>query len=249
MAGLLFVSSNRPPSYLDSRWNSSDYPSPRASERRILPQFVMLNIFINLLLVVHVLVCLLIVVAVLMQRPKNEGLGAAFGGGMTDSLFGAQTTNVLATITRWLGGLFFVVTLVLSALYARQGREKTGVEQRLQQSAKPVDLPPSTTLPSGVSTEAAPGAANEVPKSAPESTKPAVEAPKPAAEAPKPAVEAPKPAAEAPKPAAEAPNPAAEAPKPLSSSDLLRAEPILKLTSTPQSNVAPASANLGGSGQ
>ena len=56
----------------------------------------MINIFINLLLVVHVLVCALIVLAVLMQRPKNEGLGAAFGGGMTDSLFGAQTTNVLA---------------------------------------------------------------------------------------------------------------------------------------------------------
>ena len=85
----------------------------------------MLNIFINLLLVVHVLVCLLIVVAVLMQRPKNEGLGAAFGGGMTDSLFGAQTTNVLATITRWLGALFFVLTLTLSAQLILQTLNKS----------------------------------------------------------------------------------------------------------------------------
>ena len=226
----------------------------------------MLNILITLLLVVHVLVCLLTILAVLMQRPKNEGLGAAFGGGMTDSLFGAQTTNVLATITRWLGGLFFGLTLVLSALYARQGREKTGVEQRLQQSAKPVEAPSTTTLPSGISTEIAPDAsknpseapkpaaeapkpAAEVPKPAAEAPKPAAEAPKPAAEAPKPAAEAPKPAAEAPKPAGEAPKPAAEAPKPaaeapksLSSSDLLRAEPILKLASTPQPNVVPTSA-------
>ena len=102
----------------------------------------MINIFINLLLVVHVLVCALIVLAVLMQRPKNEGLGAAFGGGMTDSLFGAQTTNVLANITRWLGVLFFVLTLFLSALYARQGREQTSVQQKLQQSVQPVVDPP-----------------------------------------------------------------------------------------------------------
>ena len=209
----------------------------------------MLNIFINLLLVVHVLVCLLIVVAVLMQRPKNEGLGAAFGGGMTDSLFGAQTTNVLATITRWLGALFFVLTLALSALYARQGREKTGVEQRLQQSPKPVE-PAATVSPTdaSVAPEApkpapeAPKPAPEAPKPAPEAPKPAPEAPKPAPEAPKPAPEAPKPAPEAPKPAPEAPKPAPEAPKPVSGVDLLRAEPILKLASTPALNVAPASA-------
>ena len=59
-----------------------------------------MQIVINILLVIHVLVSLLIVFLVLMQRPKNEGLGAAFGGGVTDNLFGAQTTNVLQTITR-----------------------------------------------------------------------------------------------------------------------------------------------------
>ena len=57
-----------------------------------------MQIVINILLVIHVLVSLLIVFLVLMQRPKNEGLGAAFGGGVTDNLFGAQTTNVLQTI-------------------------------------------------------------------------------------------------------------------------------------------------------
>ena len=67
----------------------------------------MLTIAINSLLALHVLVSLLIVLVVLMQRPKNEGLGAAFGGGMTDNLFGAQTTNVLQKFTRLLGGTFF----------------------------------------------------------------------------------------------------------------------------------------------
>ena len=48
----------------------------------------MLPIVIKILLVIHVIVSLLIILLVLMQRPKNEGLGAAFGGGTTDQLFG-----------------------------------------------------------------------------------------------------------------------------------------------------------------
>ena len=163
----------------------------------------MLNIFINLLLVAHILVCLLIVLAVLMQRPKNEGLGAAFGAGTADSLFGAQTTNVLAAITRWLGGLFFGLTLILSALYARQGRERTDVEQKLQAAPKPVEASPA--LPAGLPDVKLDGVPTpEAPKPAPEAPKPAPEAPKPAHEAPKPAPEAPKPAPEAPKPNGEA---------------------------------------------
>ena len=82
----------------------------------------MFNILINLMIVILVIDAALLILVVLMQRPKSEGLGAAFGGGMTENLFGAQTSNVLATITRWLGGIFFGLTLLLSIVYARQSR-------------------------------------------------------------------------------------------------------------------------------
>jgi preprotein translocase subunit SecG len=36
-----------------------------------------MSILINILLVIEVLICLLLILLVLMQRPKNEGLGAA----------------------------------------------------------------------------------------------------------------------------------------------------------------------------
>jgi preprotein translocase subunit SecG len=85
----------------------------------------MLSLFINFLLAINVVVSLLIILVVLMQRPKSEGLGAAFGGGMTENLFGAQTSNVLANFTRWLGGIFFFLTLVLSILYAKQSQQLT----------------------------------------------------------------------------------------------------------------------------
>ena len=109
-----------------------------------------MQIVINILLVIHVLVALLIVFLVLMQRPKNEGLGAAFGGGVTDNLFGAQTTNVLQTITRWLGCIFFALSLGLSLLYVKAPR-KTGLVERLGTGAaapaKPVPNDQSPAAP------------------------------------------------------------------------------------------------------
>ena len=79
-----------------------------------------LNISINLLLVIHVAVCLLLALVVLMQRPKQEGLGAAFGAGLTDQAFGARTTDVLQKGTIYLGTLFFVITLVLAILIGKR---------------------------------------------------------------------------------------------------------------------------------
>lgn len=109
----------------------------------------MLPIVINLLLAIHIIVSLLIILVVLMQRPKSEGLGAAFGGGMTENLFGAQTTNVLATITRWLGGIFFSLTLLLSVLYAHQtANAKSPIQQQLVNAPKPLAAPSVSPLPS-----------------------------------------------------------------------------------------------------
>ena len=79
-----------------------------------------LNISINLLLVIHVIICLLLALVVLMQRPKQEGLGAAFGSGLTDQAFGARTTDVLQKGTVYLGTLFFIITLVLAILIGKR---------------------------------------------------------------------------------------------------------------------------------
>lgn len=81
-----------------------------------------LTISINLLLVVFVFICLAMSLVILMQRPKNEGLGAAFGSGTTDQLFGARTTNVLQKATVWLATLFFLLTLTLAILINQRNR-------------------------------------------------------------------------------------------------------------------------------
>ncbi len=88
-----------------------------------------------------VIICLLMILTILMQRPKSEGLGAAFGGGLTDNLFGAQTTTVLTKFTVWLGGLFFLLTLVISILQVKTFAGPTAIQKQLLKSPAPVSSP------------------------------------------------------------------------------------------------------------
>lgn len=94
-----------------------------------------------LLISLLVLVCVLMILTILMQRPKSEGLGAAFGGGLTDNLFGAQTTTVLTKFTVWLGGLFFALTLLISVLQVRMTAGPTAVQKQLLKSPVPAATP------------------------------------------------------------------------------------------------------------
>lgn len=140
-----------------------------------------LNISINLLLVVFVIVCLLMALLILMQRPKQEGLGAAFGGGVTDQVFGARTTNVLQRGTVYLGSMFFILALSLAILIGKQTKQKSLLEPEK----------PATQEESAVESED--GKTAEEPKDDPKSLAeelPADETPEPVAEeAPAPTTE------------------------------------------------------------
>ena len=78
----------------------------------------MLTIFITLLTFVLILITLFMMLVILMQRPNtNAGMGAAFGGGVTESTFGAETTNILTRATKWSAVAFFLVAVILYVLY------------------------------------------------------------------------------------------------------------------------------------
>ena len=101
-----------------------------------------LPIATNILLVIMVAVALLLCLVVLMQRPKQEGLGAAFGGGMTDQAFGARTTDVLQKGTVWLGTLFFMLALSLQILVAAQNSS-----QNIEEKVEPAEFEKATPVP------------------------------------------------------------------------------------------------------
>ena len=156
-----------------------------------------LNISVNLLLVVFVIVCLLMALLILMQRPKQEGLGAAFGAGVTDQVFGARTTNVLQRGTVYLGSLFFILSLTLAVLIGHKNKKISMLapkapaakveEKKPEEATQPKSLAeelPADSKPADATTPPAP-APTPTPAPAPAESAPA--APAPAAEAPKPA--------------------------------------------------------------
>ena len=120
-----------------------------------------MSILTNILLGIYLFVSLLMMLVILMQRPKSEGLGAAFGGGVTENIFGAQTTNVLTKITGWLAAIFFLLTFGLSILYARKGTTQSDLRRELMKG----QVPAAATTPS-----AATPAASVGPKLAPETS-------------------------------------------------------------------------------
>ena len=162
----------------------------------------MLNAAIYIVFAILLIVCALLLLVVLMQRPKQEGLGAAFGAQMTDQAFGAQTTDVLKKGTVLFGTLFMVLCFALTLL----------MNHRFQQQK------------SQLGTQAVPAATAEAQKTEEPKQEDARKEQTPATPAqdnlenlvtPAPAAE--QPAAETPAPAAETPAPAAEQPAPAES--------------------------------
>ena len=102
-----------------------------------------------------VIACLLLMLLVLIQLPKKEaGMGQAFGGGATDALFGAGSGTALTKMTKYLTGIFFVLTLLLWVLKAQavkhQGSSLSGrlCHQRLApQRQRPRLFPPCRQPP------------------------------------------------------------------------------------------------------
>ena len=119
-----------------------------------------------LLTVIMIAVSILMVLIVLVQRPKQEGLGAAFGGGTLDSALGAHTTDVLQKMTTWFGVVFFVSAIGLAMLKTREFKDSAAsnvLEEVENREPAIPGLPPSIsdqleTLPAAEGVDAEPEA-------------------------------------------------------------------------------------------
>ena len=75
----------------------------------------------NLLLGIHVIVCLVLIIVVLLQSSKGGGLAGAFGGGGGQTMFGGgETATFLSRMTTYLAVAFMVLSLMLAFLSAQQ---------------------------------------------------------------------------------------------------------------------------------
>lgn len=77
---------------------------------------------IVLLTIFHVIVCLFLVFVVLLQRSSGADWAGAFGGGGSQTTFGARgTATVLGKATTIAAVLFMVTSLALAILVSRPG--------------------------------------------------------------------------------------------------------------------------------
>ncbi len=172
-----------------------------------------MSILIGFLYVVEVVVCLLLALVVMLQKPKEGGLGG-LAGGMGEAVFGANAGNVLIKVTAWLGAIFLINTLVLARFTSKSdphaGSVMAGEQAPVQKEAVPQPL---SLDPEALKQTPAPAAAPAAQPPAPAAKPAAPAAPaKPAAVPAKPAVPAAAPAKPAsPAPAAKPATPTPEA--------------------------------------
>ena len=111
----------------------------------------------ELILVVHMLAAVGLIGLVLLQQGKGADMGAAFGSGASQSLFGSRgSATFLSRLTAGFATVFFITSLSLTVLYS----SKTQVGSVIEQAPVPVQpaeqTPAAPVLP--------PAGAPEVPK-------------------------------------------------------------------------------------
>jgi preprotein translocase subunit SecG len=123
-----------------------------------------MTILIVILTIIHVAVALALIGLVLMQKSSEQGIGAAFGSGMTDTVFGAGTTNALQKMTLYCAIGLLVTTVSLAVLQARRSTRADGslMQKVIEKTPPPApSTPPLNTLtppPAGQPATPAPAA-------------------------------------------------------------------------------------------
>jgi len=117
----------------------------------------------NLLIGLHVFVCLVLILVVLLQSSKGSGLAGAFGGGGGQTMFGGQeTATFLSRLTTYLAVLFMVLSLLLAFLSSR--RSTAGPHSIVRDAARQTQG--QTQLPKGKSIDELLGGASDSTKAA-----------------------------------------------------------------------------------
>ena len=155
-----------------------------------------MNIWLGIVLVIHVLVALGIIGLVLLQHGKGADVGAAFGSGASGSLFGATgSANFLSRTTAILAVVFFITSILLTYIATHGGRSGGGVIDAAP--AVPANTVPGPAVPRPPGTPAgspgAPSGSAAVPAGSPTvpSGTPAASSGAPAASSGTPAAKAP----------------------------------------------------------
>jgi preprotein translocase subunit SecG len=98
--------------------------------------------------ILHVVVAVILVLVVLLQTGKRADLAGAFGGGGSQTAFGARgAASVLSRITTWAAVLFMITSLGLSILSSRSSGSGGTVLDEVEIPASSAPAAPETPTP------------------------------------------------------------------------------------------------------
>ncbi|MFT4993035.1 MAG: preprotein translocase subunit SecG [Paraglaciecola sp.] len=102
--------------------------------------------FYEVLIIVYLIVALMLVGFVLIQQGKGADMGASFGGGGSNTVFGSTGSgNFLTRTTAILATLFFVISLILGNQTAdkEKGDDFQNIDIPVLEEALDSDVPAS----------------------------------------------------------------------------------------------------------
>ncbi len=105
--------------------------------------------FYEILIVVYLIVALMLIGMVLIQQGKGADMGASFGGGGSNTVFGSSGSgNFMTRTTAILATLFFVISLILGNQTADKEKGTTFDGLDLPVAEQPAaDKPAPTDIP------------------------------------------------------------------------------------------------------
>jgi preprotein translocase subunit SecG len=100
----------------------------------------------GLLLTLHILVCIGLISAVLLQSGKGGGLAGGAFGGTAQTVFGGRgATDFMTRATMVLGGAFFLTSLVLALMTSSPGQgAKSLIQEQARRAPAPAPAVPGT---------------------------------------------------------------------------------------------------------
>lgn len=101
----------------------------------------------ELLLIIHVIAAICLIVLVLVQQGKGATMGAAYGSGASQTVFGSRGSgSFLLKITVGFVIVFFATSIALNYIVSKDYKAK----QQVIQLPKPMFPAPTSSLPLGV---------------------------------------------------------------------------------------------------
>ena len=130
---------------------------------------------IQFVTVIHVIVCVLLILVVLLQQGKKDGMGSAFGGG-SSSVFGARGAETfLEKLTKILAIIFMCTSLSLVYFSSQEssGSLLSNETPATESSAPSTETAPAAPTDAATAPNAASQAASDASKNAPTPVSPA----------------------------------------------------------------------------